>query len=347
MDRFFLRAFGCVSCCFWLTSGMLRAQTEQLYTPNQVAAANPACGTTNVPAYGFAFNSTTFTNPVFTGLAGFTTSGTYVAGDILNFKLYQTNFSVFNTSNLLATISTGLGPGSHTFPAFSYTVSPSPVARYFWITVDIAGSAVNGHTIIVDPLTIAMTTITGTETAATITVGGTQTIVCALPVELLSFTGEALESGNRISWTTSSELNNDYFTVESSADGIHFSELERVDGSGSTSEKSDYVVTDKTPGKLTYYRLRQTDSDGANTLHETIAVSNGNAFPVLFPNPAFKRVSVQANDGIYRISDLTGATLRTGELQKGMNEVDVSELSDGVYILHIGETEQQKIIVRR
>jgi hypothetical protein len=61
------------------------AQTETLgITFNQASAASDACGTTNVQIYGFSFNSTTFANPNFTGLINWTTSGTYVASDILN-----------------------------------------------------------------------------------------------------------------------------------------------------------------------------------------------------------------------------------------------------------------------
>ncbi|MES2554504.1 MAG: T9SS type A sorting domain-containing protein [Bacteroidota bacterium] len=347
MKGFFSNTALWVICCFWLFPGAVFAQVEQLYTPNQVAAASPACAATNVQVYGFAFNSTTAANPVFTGLAGFITSGTYVAGDIANFKLYQTNFSVFNTSNLLATITTGLGPGAHTFPAFSYTVATSPVTRYFWITVDIQASAVNGHTIIVNPLTIAMTTITGSETAATITAGGTQTIVCALPVELLSFRGEALETENRLSWTTSSELDNNYFTVERSADGVTFSEMERINGSGTTTEERSYALADRNPGGLTYYRLQQTDFNGESTLHETIAVRNGNLATAPFPNPASDRITLQTEAGNYRLTDMSGATLRTGALEKGLNELDVSGLSEGMYFLYFNETDRQKIVVRR
>jgi hypothetical protein len=335
---------GVCSCLFPQT---VFSQTEQLYTPNQVAAANDPCGTINVPVYGFAFNSTGFTNPVFTGLAGFTTSGTYVAADIVNFKLYQTNFSVFNTSNLLATITTGLGPGAHTFPAFSYTVSPSPVARYFWITVDIQSSAVNGHTITVAPLTIAMTTITGTETAATITAGGTQTITCTpLPVELLFFTGKAEEAYNRLAWSTASEINNAYFTVERSADGLAFSELERVNGTGTTHLQTDYAITDMAPAGMTYYRLRQTDLNGTTTTHGTIAVRSKRGTAV-YPNPASGKITVETDAGDYVLTDASGKIIGAGSLAKGENTLDLSELEEGLYLLAVNGCEVQKIIVAR
>jgi hypothetical protein len=265
----------------------------------------------------------------------------------VNFKLYQTNFSVLNTSNLLATITTGLGPGAHTFPAFSYTVSPSPVARYFWITVDIQAAATGGNTIIVNPLTIAMTTITGSETAATITVGGTQTIACALPVELLSFEGTAFGQENVISWTTSSEFNNDYFTLERSTDGFDFSELEKVKGSGSTHEEKRYSARDNAPGELTYYRLRQTDLNNTSKLYQTIAVHNGNSSAAPFPNPASDHITVQAEEGIYHFTNLLGSIVCKGTLQKGTNELDVSQLSEGIYLLCVNGMKPRKVSVSR
>ena len=53
-----------------------------------------------------------------------------------------------------------------------------------------------------------------------------------LPVELLEFKAH-LDNGNvRVSWTTATEINNDYFTVERSHDGIHFVEIKVLTWSG-------------------------------------------------------------------------------------------------------------------
>ena len=68
-----------------------------------------------------------------------------------------------------------------------------------------------------------------------------------LPVELLSFTAMPEENNRvRCDWVTASEINNDFFTVERSKDGVTFEALGIVDGSGTTSAVSEYYFYDHT-----------------------------------------------------------------------------------------------------
>jgi hypothetical protein len=333
------------------------AQTETLGTTfNQAPPASDACGSTNVQIYGFSFNSTGFSNPNFTGLVNWTTSGTYIASDILNFKLWQTNFSVFNTTNLLATITTGLGPGTHSFPGFAYSVSPSPVTRYFWITVDLSATATNGNTIIANIITAAMTTITGTETFGTNTAGGTQTIICALPIELESFTGKRHGKKNILEWKTAAESKNDFFTLERSEDAITFSEIKTVKGAGNSSIERHYTATDDTPSfsDITYYRLKQTDYNGHfNYAGSLVAINNTIRGEVsIFPDPLTKKLKAYNLPGKaeYSILDLTGRVLSKGMLSDNDNEIDVSGYPFGMYVLLLETDSSQltkKIIIER
>ena len=52
---------------------------------------------------------------------------------------------------------------------------------------------------------------------------------------LLSFTGR-VDPGNRLEWVTATEINNDYFSLERSRDGLEFSAIARVDGAGNSSQ---------------------------------------------------------------------------------------------------------------
>ncbi|HYG51004.1 MAG TPA: T9SS type A sorting domain-containing protein [Flavobacteriales bacterium] len=331
---------------FTLAFYRLPAQVEQLYTPNQVSAATVLCGSNNVPVYGFAFNSTTFSNPVFTALNNFVTTGTYTASDITNFKLYVTNFSVFNTTTLLATSTTSLGPGSgHSFTGFSYTITPSPVVRYFWITVDIKPTAVSGHTIVVSPLTIAMTTITGSETAGTITTGGTQTISCTLPIELTSFSGQTKLHQNVLEWVTASETNNAFFTLEKSTDGFNFTELNTINAMGNSNMPLSYSSVDPSPFELTYYRLKQTDFDGSFTYSETIAVRTREEEFTIYPNPAIDRLCIKNGRGTYRIINAAGIIVLNGSLTE-KTELNISALEQGFYTV-VSEGNVQKLQVTR
>ena len=97
-----------------------------------------------------------------------------------------------------------------------------------------------------------------------------------LPIELISFTGESYVDYNLIKWVTASEINNDYFTIERSLDGINFITLNNVDGAGTSTSIRNYSLSDYQPNDITYYRLRQTDFNGDNKTSEIIAVTRSN-----------------------------------------------------------------------
>ena len=84
-----------------------------------------------------------------------------------------------------------------------------------------------------------------------------------VPTILQSFTARLQGNQVLLDWQTTAELNNDYFDVEKSMDGISFSAIGRVDGNGTTLLPHSYSLVD--PHPLTgsnHYRLRQVDFDG-------------------------------------------------------------------------------------
>jgi hypothetical protein len=114
-------------------------------------------------------------------------------------------------------------------------------------------------------------------------------MITTLPVSFLDLTGKLQPDGNVIlQWATASETNNNYFTVQSSPDGIHFTDLKNVPGSGSSNSIQNYSATDQPASGITYYRIRQTDYNGDFSYSQIISVSSEN--PVfafhLFPNPS-------------------------------------------------------------
>ncbi|HET6993254.1 MAG TPA: T9SS type A sorting domain-containing protein [Bacteroidia bacterium] len=93
-----------------------------------------------------------------------------------------------------------------------------------------------------------------------------------LPVELISFKSNCSNGRELLSWATASEINNDYFTVERSDDGISFRDIGTVAGAGTSSQQHNYSFTDPEPVAATiYYRLRQTDFNGHTTNSSIIA----------------------------------------------------------------------------
>lgn len=87
----------------------------------------------------------------------------------------------------------------------------------------------------------------------------------ALPITLVSFTGEVMDRYNLLQWTTLSEQNNDYFTLYQSYDGIEWTWLDETPGQGNSSVEYDYTWRDFNWQDTTYYKLTQTDYDGKLT----------------------------------------------------------------------------------
>ena len=85
----------------------------------------------------------------------------------------------------------------------------------------------------------------------------------ALPIELLNFSAAMNDNKVTLTWTTATEINNDYFTVERTLDGISFEEVLEMPGGGNSFSPVTYIGEDANPLPGTsYYRLKQTDYDG-------------------------------------------------------------------------------------
>jgi hypothetical protein len=164
-----------------------------------------------------------------------------------------------------------------------------------------------------------------------------------------------------LSWYTTSEMNNDYFTIERSADGILFEALAKVEGAHSSSLIIHYSVSDDQPlAGVSYYRLIQTDFNGTNTCSNVLVVHNSlssDGFSLkLFPNPGKgDNVTVYFNSGSaasLHVVDLAGNLVYSDEqLIPGVyNMLNLeNKLSPGVYLLSVnnGSTiETQRMFIQ-
>ncbi len=119
-----------------------------------------------------------------------------------------------------------------------------------------------------------------------------QEIICncsllVLPVEFLSFDAKKMSDGNLLTWDVESENRNDYFTIETSADGVSWKELTKVKGAITSTEAKTYTFFDtKNTQESVYYKLSQTDLDGTrNELALEYVQVNESDF-ALYPNPS-------------------------------------------------------------
>lgn len=177
---------------------------------------------------------------------------------------------------------------------------------------------------------------------------GTAQASAPLPIELISFNGKNEGTKNRIDWTTASETNNAFFTVERSKNGNSFETFVVKEGAGNSSVENLYYTYDYSPfNGITYYRLKQTDYDGKYTYSSTISIENKlDQITVsnVHPNP----VSNDLNFDFYspvkglvkiQILDMTGRIVfdKVQNVEEGKSSLNtqIVELAKGVYSLNI------------
>lgn len=146
----------------------------------------------------------------------------------------------------------------------------------------------NGSSVAGDQITFANYTFSGNANDGYYTIG-TLDFNSTLPVELLSFDAFLNHGKVNLQWKTASELNNDYFAIERSSDGVLFEEIMIVEGAGNSNQLIEYFETDHSPlSGTSYYRLRQVDLDGNTTFSETKIVKTYADLVselTLYPNP--------------------------------------------------------------
>jgi hypothetical protein len=109
-----------------------------------------------------------------------------------------------------------------------------------------------------------------------------------LPIELLSFTAKVDEKHVQLDWVTTAEVNNDYFNVEHSVDGINFTSISKVMGAGNSEQILNYSTEHHTPmSGVSYYRLMQTDYDGKTSYSDkqTVEFETDEVIFDIYPNP--------------------------------------------------------------
>ena len=168
---------------------------------------------------------------------------------------------------------------------------------------------------------------------------GTKTSATPLPIELLEFTATPVENDVRLNWTTLSETENDFFTIERSRDGIAFTELMKVPGAGNSSIELNYEEWDNNPlPGISYYRLKQTDFNGTTSYSDIVSVEFDGPKLSIYPNPAADLINVQTNlDDSYAVYvfDIQGKLIRTWEEGDQAFKMDVSTLESGIYYMNI------------
>lgn len=186
--------------------------------------------------------------------------------------------------------------------------------------------------------------------------------VTPLPVEMIFFSVEENQNQAVLTWATAVEINNDYFSVERSSDGLYFETIGKVSGVGNSNEVINYSFVDKNPySGFSYYRLKQTDFDEQFEYSELILLIRDeqlNSFIQFYPNPATANNLTLKNTGkaldnlTIELMSLSGKVVFVKELasfqQNELLPIGSNSIAAGTYILLIkGDTDimKQKVII--
>lgn len=164
-----------------------------------------------------------------------------------------------------------------------------------------------------------------------------------LPISFLDFSARKSEGISLLDWTTSYELNSDFFEVQRAGDNKEFSTIGKVKSNGTTSTVSAYRFKDEAPldGK-NFYRIKQVDFDGRymySPVRSLLFNDEAFAFSV-WPNPVSSFVYVklqnfQAEDGQIKLINSAGQVVLHQSFKSAYldTRLDVSKFQPGLYSL--------------
>lgn len=188
-----------------------------------------------------------------------------------------------------------------------------------------------------------------------------------VPVELTSFTANALSGKVNLNWKTATETNNRGFEIErqvvNNDQKSEWTTIGFKEGQGTTTEPQDYSYSDDisnlTANSISY-RLKQVDFDGKATYSKVVNVDNiipaEYALYQNYPNPfnpsTVIKYQLPADNfvslKVYNSLGQEVSTLVNGTIQAGIHQVtfNANKLSSGVYyyILRIGDINNNSFV---
>ncbi len=182
-----------------------------------------------------------------------------------------------------------------------------------------------------------------------------------LPVKMLYFEAEKLgETQSLLKWATASEIDNDHFEIERSADAQTWEKIGQQKGAGTTDIQTNYSMTDESPLQgVNYYRLKQVDVDGnftySNIAQVTFSGSEVQSTTLnVYPNPLNQSnqlnialSSTTENISEVNISNSIGQIVYSTSLPQIQNyQVIGLNLASGVYTVSI-RTQSNNVLSSR
>jgi len=171
-----------------------------------------------------------------------------------------------------------------------------------------------------------------------------------LPVTLIDFNAKCNNDKITFYWSTATELNNDHFILErANANKMIFEPISSIKGNGTSNSINTYSSVIENKGSDYYYRLRQIDYDGKETVYQTIhpncLKTNSIKDAVIYPNPFNDEILITCPECAGKTFNIkiysTVGTLvyeKTLENTTIINEkILVKDLSKGVYFVELSD----------
>ncbi len=167
-----------------------------------------------------------------------------------------------------------------------------------------------------------------------------------LPVELLTFYATCENNSSQLTWTTASERNNDYFLIEKGDLNGDFKIVEKIKGSGNSSDSKHYNFSDLYAfSGISYYRLSQVDFNGKSELLSTVPFENNcleREKSTCYYNPTLNEITIngefnQSSDYSLKLINTLGQIISETTIKKSEKltlKLD-QEISKAVYFILI------------
>ncbi|MFA6149699.1 MAG: proprotein convertase P-domain-containing protein [Chitinophagaceae bacterium] len=171
----------------------------------------------------------------------------------------------------------------------------------------------------------------------------------ALPLDLLSFTGRINSNNgyNEFEWKTGVEKLTHSFELERSNNGSNFIKAGTIMAVGTGNNTYTYKDIYTTSGNV-YYRLKMIDIDGTSGFSNTIRLNNSeisSKIARIFPNPAKANLELIIENDIdllgtqAQLIDMTGRTVLVIEIKEPNQQLDIKNLTPGLYSIRLANGE--------
>ncbi|MCH2022515.1 MAG: T9SS type A sorting domain-containing protein [Saprospiraceae bacterium] len=168
--------------------------------------------------------------------------------------------------------------------------------------------------------------------------------IIPLSDQILDFNAQIIDRKNvELNWQTSSEINNDFFAIERSIDGINWYTIQNLNFEENASMPLNYSAIDHDAySGISYYRLKLTGNNGYFEYSNIVSVNvEGLAISevVIYPNPANNQITIKGNKtqlsefSIYNSlgQDMTNMTKQATSNNETNLMIDMSKLTSGMY----------------